>query len=475
MTNLFVRILFIILLSVSISITVISQVRWDGGATTSSWFDALNWDTDMVPTATDFVIIPANQSVTIPSAGAVARQVRINANGSLTLDDGASLSLSGSFTHGIFFPNGGRLSIGESANLNISDTFNSGIRVAGGTVTLNSYGTITLGSGISLFGFFVVPFGNNGLNIINHPTGIITTTHPTGDHFMSLARMSSLQNFGMINADLGYGDFDFIQMLGPNSSFVNEEGGIITGTNIGDDGINIDDGATFSNAGTITLTNIEDQAMDISVPGSGINESTGVISISRVDDEEAIDLTTDFINQGVITISDVRSEDGINIDYPGSLENSGIINISLNGSHPDMEAIDIEENASVYNSPCGVINVRSQHPIEISDITSVFINSGAIGSVYAGTNINYGELWNEGEITTSSGSFDIAPNALNIGTVSPSPFAPNTLVKLGSIPVKSLCIEKIPTLGQWAVWILSLLLLIIAMRSLTMLEYRIRS
>src|SRR4051794_8943982 len=35
-------------------------VNWDGGAGTSRWHDAANWDTDMLPGSSDRVCIPAS-------------------------------------------------------------------------------------------------------------------------------------------------------------------------------------------------------------------------------------------------------------------------------------------------------------------------------------------------------------------------------------------------------------------------------
>jgi len=48
---------------------VLATVTWDGGAGTSVWNDAANWDTDVVPTIADDVVIPAGGSGAITLSG----------------------------------------------------------------------------------------------------------------------------------------------------------------------------------------------------------------------------------------------------------------------------------------------------------------------------------------------------------------------------------------------------------------------
>jgi hypothetical protein len=54
---------------------------WDGGASTTSWFDANNWDPDGVPIATDNVIIgtPAVQNpiVVVGTGTAVCNTINV--------------------------------------------------------------------------------------------------------------------------------------------------------------------------------------------------------------------------------------------------------------------------------------------------------------------------------------------------------------------------------------------------------------
>jgi hypothetical protein len=66
-------------------------VTWDGGAGTNNWIDALNWDTDEIPTTTDDVIIPG-ANVTL-SATTTIHSLNYGTTGSYTLTINAGRSL----------------------------------------------------------------------------------------------------------------------------------------------------------------------------------------------------------------------------------------------------------------------------------------------------------------------------------------------------------------------------------------------
>ncbi|WP_162303486.1 IPT/TIG domain-containing protein [Hymenobacter sediminis] len=83
----------------SVNFVVTPVVRWDGGAGTSSWFDARNWDTDAVPTTTDDVLldhatVAGRYTVVLDAGGAVAPAVTPTAEvRSLTINPAAGDSI----------------------------------------------------------------------------------------------------------------------------------------------------------------------------------------------------------------------------------------------------------------------------------------------------------------------------------------------------------------------------------------------
>ncbi len=77
---------------------LISKV-WDGSAGTN-WTTAASWSEDIIPTATDDVIIPniATKPVISSSTGAVANNITIDASSSVTVESGGSLIIDGTPT-----------------------------------------------------------------------------------------------------------------------------------------------------------------------------------------------------------------------------------------------------------------------------------------------------------------------------------------------------------------------------------------
>jgi hypothetical protein len=70
---------------------------WKTTASTTAWNTAANWSTGAVPTTNVNVLIPTGASnyPVISSSGAAAKNITVNASATLTVNDGADLTLSG--------------------------------------------------------------------------------------------------------------------------------------------------------------------------------------------------------------------------------------------------------------------------------------------------------------------------------------------------------------------------------------------
>ena len=184
------------------------------------------------------------------------------------------------------------------------------------------------------------------------------------------------------------------------------------------DAFNFDGGSTLDNSGTINATTIGDQGLDISTPGSGTNHATGIINITGVRNEEAIDVTGTFTNDGVLNISDIQllltsGQSAIHVNSAtGSFINNNLINLAL--TKADSIAIEVDVDADLTNSVCAVINITTENPI-INNGTNT--NEGTISTVFSGTNTNTGIFINNGVIASPNSLFKIGgtDNAL-IGT-----------------------------------------------------------
>jgi len=75
------------------------EVVWDNGGESSDWNDGKNWDSDVVPMATDSIEIPIGSVVIIPASYGAASGF-VDNEGELTID--GSLSIDGVNSQGVF-------------------------------------------------------------------------------------------------------------------------------------------------------------------------------------------------------------------------------------------------------------------------------------------------------------------------------------------------------------------------------------
>ena len=100
-----------------------------------AWETGANWSLGVPPVSTDIVIIPAGKTMTVKLAGDVCNDLNIAATGSLIINTGANLSVSGNFSNAGTF----------TSNAGSSIIFNgvaSSVITGGGTYTIA--GTIVL-------------------------------------------------------------------------------------------------------------------------------------------------------------------------------------------------------------------------------------------------------------------------------------------------------------------------------------------
>lgn len=222
----------------------------------------------------------------------------------------------------------------------------------------------------------------------------------------------------------------------------------------GEKGIELGDDVAFTNhvGGSIQITNTTEEAIET----EGVFTNNGTIFVNGAT-EEGLDLddsNTHFVNNGTLTIQGISGDEGI--DVQGTLENNGIINIghvaNSCGGNP-CPAIFIDNHvARLINNACGVINVTTADSIVTDTAFATIENLGTITTVYTGNNRNTGIFLNNGHVNSPGGVFSVIGNALTgIG-----------IVRGGPIPAKEseLC-PLVPTVSQWGLIILALLLMVV--------------
>jgi len=127
-----------------------------------NWNTGSTWNTGTVPTANDAVYIAGNTTVTINSAPAAARNLKINTGGTLNAS-GASLRVDSSLVNnGTFNENGATITCGTTGGGKFPFTNNGTLSIASGNFTVNGYLNNTTSSTFSQTGGGLILDGNAG-------------------------------------------------------------------------------------------------------------------------------------------------------------------------------------------------------------------------------------------------------------------------------------------------------------------------
>ena len=429
------------------SIEELSAVAtWDGGAGTNNWTDALNWDTNVVPSASDTVIITGS-SVTVSYTGtSTVAKVFVESNAQLTIESGATLTINGANTDSALetSPTG---TIVNNGTVNITNVTNSqdGIYSKGtftnnGTISVDGVaqhgvylqgGTFTNSSGATLSvtnatGDYIYTDDASGTGAIFNNNGTITLTITTGDDGIYVNDGSTFNNASIINVSAtGGDDVIFAEDAG---IFNNNSGGTITINSAGDNGIytklngvinnnsggtinigavtndqiSLDATTTFTNAGTLNLTNGSDIGLYITDASTFTNSSTGQLNITDATkhciqiDANSEGSPANLNNSGTITLinnSNLSGDiDAVRLQEGGTLTINSGASLSISGA--DDEAIQLDDPSTLTNNGTITITSPTDHGMEI------------LGTVNNGGILNMTTVGDVGLYLITSGTFN---------------------------------------------------------------------
>ncbi|WP_299115400.1 T9SS type A sorting domain-containing protein [uncultured Winogradskyella sp.] len=461
-----------ILMAIGFQLTA-ATVTWDGGGDGTNWTDPLNWDTDALPTAADDVDL--NGATVVLSANATVQRVLVDGSGDLTVNTGVTLTISGfaGNDEGLEIQtsanviNNGTIAISNILGGTSADgLYNKGTCTNNGTITIDGIGQHGLYVVAGLFtnastgiitvtntgqvngdgdGVYVDDANSGTLfgNLTNE--GMITVTITTGDDGIYVNDNTTLNNTGMITVSGTGGDNGM--RVDDSGVFNNNTGGTLTINETIDDQLFLDNDGAVNNTGTINLNNSPDIALYNTDAGTFTNEVGGQLNISDAADHSIqIDANSNaspatFSNSGTITITNGATDglrmqeagiftnnaggilsitgptdDGIELDNPSILNNSGTINMTATDHGMDIEGTFNNLTGGVYNATnCGDDGIRV--------VTGTVNNDGAMnidGSGSEDIEVNLtGTFTNTANATfapgSSPGDFEIR-NVFDLGT-----------------------------------------------------------
>ncbi len=375
---------------------VLATVVWDGGAGTGNWADALNWDSDTLPTSADDVVIPdlAGAAIIDISGGFTAQALTLT-----TLDSIDVGSLSG-LQVGLTTLIGGTLDVIATNNVQLGTATIGGGTWTGARVTGNitntgnllisslfpsalNYDTITNQGSLSLDsnsgsinGTFINSLG--GTMAINGTASFGGSITNQGTLTVNAVVTANLNNSGTIEVLTGAGDFQgaIAQITGntlTGGAWISDGGDLIlpAGTNI-----EVNQGILVYRSSThqIVGVNLQSNQGTVIVEGTGAPNSTGGT----------------FNNSGALFVRDNGSYT-VSVDFTNSsgslvLEDSGAIFTDLGAGTGDINVtggtvsgtgqlfgnVHIGSGAVLApgNSP-GILNIAGNLTLNAGSITNI--------------------------------------------------------------------------------------------------------
>ncbi len=354
----------LLLLLAFIATTVaLAQTTWTGAGTNTNWNNTDNWDTNLVPTVADDVIIPTGFTVTLNVAGSVKS---IDLQGDSVFEMNTNFSFTEPSTFGensTVFWNSGTLN-GSSSTLAASGLINLGSnnsKIINGDTVVNNSGTIN----ITTLGDLLI---TNGI-LNNEASGIIDMQANGGNISWSGGTTHILNNAGLIRRTTTDGEAQIIVLLNNNDGTISVESGILAfqdaiGKNFTDGTYNVSSGAVMDWDTIMTLSGNITGTIDGTL---NWNSTVTVLNTEMA--------TLNFSGSGTVNWSVGTLNGG------GTLNNLGELNLISNGSK-------IINGNTVFNN-LGAFNITSLGDLLITQ--GVFNNeaSGVIDMQADGGNISW--------------------------------------------------------------------------------------
>ncbi|WP_422105333.1 HYR domain-containing protein [Winogradskyella sp.] len=393
------RILLFILLHISSTIAI-AQTTWTGLGANTNWNNTDNWDTNMVPTVSDDVIIPTGFTVTLNIAGTVKS---IDVQGNSTFEMSNSLNFTDPSTFGvntIINWNSGTLNGGTSTltHQGVLHMLTGSSKNISGGMTLQNEGTMTIASNGDLR-----ITENSILN--NTSSGIIDMQADSGNITWS-GISGTLNNLGLIKKTTSTGEAQIIIPFTNNNGTIQVESGELSIQNAASKRFingtyNVFSGAIFTWDTQITIEGTLSGDIDGTLNwNDNLNVAVGTTATFNFSTDNDFNWADGnllgggtVVNNNILNLTTGATKV---VSGDSTFENNGTINIASVG---DLRIIGV--NSSINNKALGIIDMQE--------------DSGNI--TWSGT---AGLLFNDGLIkkTTSTGEAQIiTPFTNNNGTI----------------------------------------------------------
>ena len=392
------RILLFVILCIGLN--SFAQTTWTGAGANSNWNNIANWNTNLVPTASDDVIIPDGSSV-IVNVSSFVKSIVVQGTSTITINQNFS------------FTNASSFSANTIVNWNNNSLYGGGTLTNNGTVNLTTSGSRYVSGGTTIInnGLFTMPAAGY---FYLYDTSIFNNTSNGTFDIQSDAILSysgTLHNFtnaGLLKKSTTSGSAQ-IQCILTNTGNISVESGTLSLTALPktfNSGIyNVTNGGELTlNAltninGTLTgtLNGALNWSSDLSVSGSATFNFTGANAVN-------------WNNSSLLGGGNLTNESTIILTTGGSryisgnttLTNKSLVTMPANGY------LYLYDTSVFNNTSTGIFDFQSDAVLSYSGTAHQFNNTGLIKkSITAGSAQIQCILINTGTINVESGTLSM--------------------------------------------------------------------
>ncbi len=388
------------MLMLCIGVTSFAQTTWTGAGINTNWNNTANWNTNLIPTATDNVIIPTGFTVTLNVAAAV-KSIVVQDNSTFNVSNNLSFLNASSFAPNVTvnWSSGSLLGGGTLTNGGKVNIITNGSRYISGGTTFTNNGLVTMPSGGYFYLYDTSVFNNSTTGVFDIQSDAVLSYSGTTHRF---------NNAGLLKKSAGTGTASFQTILN-NTGTISADSGTLSLNTLGK---SFDGGIYNVKVGNIL-------SLDVITNVSGT--LTGALNGAMNWNSTISTATTATFN---FTGSNPVNWNSGSLSGGGTLTNTSKISLMTNGSRYISGATTFTNNGTVTmpgagylylydtsvfnNSTSGVFDIQSDAVVTYSGVTHSFNNFGLLKKTSgSGSSGFQAVLNNTGTISVESGTLSL--------------------------------------------------------------------
>ena len=393
------RILLLLLLC--LGLISFAQTTWTGAGLNSNWNNTANWNTNLVPTASDDVTIP-DGSYVIVNVSSFVKSIVVLGTSTITMNQSLSFKNTSSFSANttVNWNSGSLYGGGTLTNNGIIIMNTADSRYLSGNTTLINNGTVTMPDGGNFYLYDNSVFNNTASSVFDLQSDAYVQYSGSGHNFI---------NAGLLKKSGGNGISYFYAIL-TNTGTISVESGTLDMYYLAK---NFNGGVYNVTSGNTLLVSTTGMNISGTLTGTldGALNWTGNISVATTATFDFTGTTgVNWSSGSLLGGGNLTNDGSISLATAGSRYISGGTTLTNNGTMtmPNGGYFYLYDTSIFNNATSGVFDLQSNAYVNYDGPDHNFINAGLLKkSGGNGISYFYAILTNTGTISVESGTLDM--------------------------------------------------------------------